>query len=88
MKRRIKLIERSKAANEVLEEMGLWLKLSQETYKPAVMLFSLRLSPEELLEAFWWARSRKPDGGQDAFLYFCGVCHKMPWWGRGRHSRN
>ena len=65
------------AAAEVLTHMDKWLRLSPKTYKPAVMLFALRLPPEKLIEALWVAQSRKPDGGLDAFKYFCGVCHSM-----------
>lgn len=65
------------AANEVLEHMRTWLKLSPNTYKPAVMLFALRLPPEKLIEALWVSQSRKPKGGMAAFKYFCGVCHTM-----------
>lgn len=65
------------AANEVLEHMRTWLKLSVNPYKPTVMLCALRLPPEKLIEALWVSQSRKPKGGLAAFKYFCGVCHRM-----------
>lgn len=76
------------AANEVLEHMRTWLKLSPNTYNPAVMLFALRLPPEKLVEALWVSQSRMPDGGMAAFKYFCGVCHTMRRELSGDLSRN
>jgi hypothetical protein len=35
------------------------------------------LTPEEVLEAVWIAQAKLPQGGIDAFKYFCGVCHNM-----------
>ena len=61
------------AAAEVLEHMQDWLGLSESTYKPAVMLFALRLPPAKLIEAFWLAQCRKPYGGMGGFRYFCGI---------------
>ena len=70
-------VKSREAANEVLEHMRTWLKLSPKTYKSTVMLFALRLPPEKLIEALWVSQSRKPNGGMAAFKYFCGVCHAM-----------
>ena len=81
-------VKSREAANEVLEHMRNWLKLSPNTYKPAVMLFSLRLPPEKLIEALWVSQSRKPKGGMAAFKYFCGVCHSMRREVSGEFSRN
>jgi hypothetical protein len=76
------------AAAEVLEHMQDWLGLSESTYKAAVMLFALRLPPEKLIEAFWLAQCRKPNGGLDGFKYFCGICHSMRRELGGINSRN
>jgi len=70
-------VKSREAAAEVLEHMRTWLTISPKTYRPAVMLFALRLPPEMLIEALWIAQGRKPKGGMAAFKYFCGVCHTM-----------
>ena len=81
-------VKSREAANEVLEHMRTWLKLSPNTYRPVVMLFALCLPPEKLIEALWVSQSRKPKGGMAAFKYFCGVCHSMRRELSGELSRN
>jgi hypothetical protein len=81
-------VKSREAANEVLEHMRTWLKISPKTYKPAVMLFALRLPAEKLIEALWAAQSRCPKGDLAAFKYFCGVCHSMRRELSGELSRN
>ena len=52
-----------------------WFNLPERKYKATVYVFSKRLPPEEVLEAAEIARAKIPQGGTDAFKYFCGVCH-------------
>ena len=70
-------VKSREAAEEVLGQMRAWLRISSQTYKPAVMLFALRSPPEKLIEALWAAQSRCPKGDLASFKYFCGVCHSM-----------
>lgn len=51
-----------------------WLGLPERDYKATVYVFSSQLPPDEILEAVEIAKARLPDGGRDAFKYFCGVC--------------
>ncbi len=59
-----------------LRIMDAWLGLPERDYKATVYLFSYKLPPEEVLEAVVIAQDKKPDGGIQAFKYFCGVCHR------------
>ncbi len=81
-------VKSREAAEEVLQHMRPWLRVSIHTYRPAVMLFALRLPPEKLIEALWAAQSRCPKGDLASFKYFCGVCHSMRRELSGELSRN
>lgn len=65
-----------------LQIMAVWLGLSEDYYKADVYWFAQRLPPEEVLEAVEIARAKFPEGGLNAFKYFCGICH------RKREKRN
>ncbi|MEY2407507.1 MAG: hypothetical protein QOF48_177 [Verrucomicrobiota bacterium] len=54
-----------------------WIGLLPRIYTAPVRLFAYRLPSDKLVEAAWIAQARKPEGGIDAFKYFCGVCHGM-----------
>ncbi len=58
-----------------LEIMDDWLGLPEHDYVATVYLFAQKLPPNEILEAVEIARAKLPEGGRDAFRYFCGVCH-------------
>lgn len=62
---------------QALEIMDDWLGLPRDTYAATAYRFAQKLSPEEVLEAAQIARTKIPQGGKDAFRYFCGVCHSM-----------
>ena len=64
-------------AQEVLSELEEWLRLPPRQYAASVHLFARRLPREMLLDAVYLAMSRLPEGDQDSFRYFCGVCWSM-----------
>ncbi|MFO1487358.1 MAG: hypothetical protein U1F65_02665 [Verrucomicrobiota bacterium] len=59
-----------------LQLMDDWLGLPEISYKADVYWFAQRLPPEAVLEAVQIAQAKIPDGGLDAFKYFCGICHR------------
>jgi hypothetical protein len=59
-----------------LEIMDTWLGLPERDYKATVYWFAKRMPPEEVLEAVEIAQAKLPEGGRNAFKYFCGVCHR------------
>jgi len=58
-----------------LQMMDGWLDLPEREYRATVYLFAQRLPADEVLEAVEIAQAKLPQGGMDAFKYFCGVCH-------------
>lgn len=60
-----------------IQTMDAWLGLPERTYKPTVHLFGRKLPAEQVLAATEIAQRKFPEGGEGAFRYFCGICHKM-----------
>lgn len=58
-----------------LEIMDAWLGLPEHAYKATVYRFAHELPPDVVLEAVEIAQAKLPDGGMNAFKYFCGVCN-------------
>ena len=60
-----------------LQIMDEWLQLPEYTYVATVYRFGGKLPAMQVLEAVEIAQTKLPQGGIDAFEYFCGVCNCM-----------
>jgi hypothetical protein len=58
-----------------VSNMNTWIDLPESAFKATVHLFARKLPLGDLFIAIDIAHAKFPWGGEDAFKYFCGICH-------------